>query len=157
MTADKILQPCCLGKITFHFMFNWQAVLTVAIARETGKLFHFEEMMEGLGAEQGPLDGKSPCLLGWGVPGPSSLLSADTWLPPWFCFTCHRQKQSKQCCITSPFLFLSLWNTFYQKMLSPFSRCLKIVIHSNKRGRKTPVSASKGLLLRFIEYVTWGG
>ena len=116
-------QPCCLGKITFRLMFNWQAILTVAIARETGKLPNFEEMIEGLGTEQRLLDGKCPCPFGWGLPVPSSVSPADTQSPSWFCVKCHHhQKQSKQLVMTFYFAFLlfSSWNISVHRMLSPF-------------------------------------
>lgn len=116
-------QPCCLGKITFRLMFNWQAILTVAIARETGKPPDFEEMIEGLGTEQRLLDGKCPCPFGWGLPVPSSVSPADTQSPSWFCVKCHHhQKQSKQLVMTFYFAFLlfSSWNISVHRMLSPF-------------------------------------
>lgn len=151
MTADKIPQPCCLEKITFPFMFNWQAILTVAIAREMGKPPDFEEMIGSLGIEQRLLDGQYPCPLGWGIPVSASVSSAGGWLPSWFCVKYHHQKQTKQswwCAF--PLFFLSLWNSGVQKILSPFYRHQ---INSSKRGRKTLLSVSKGFLVNS----TWLG
>lgn len=150
MTADKIIQPCCLGKIMFRFMLNWQAILTIAIAREIGTPPDFEETIEeGLGREQRLLDVRCPCPLGRGIPDPSSLSSADAWLPSWFCKMPSPKTKDAKLWQPPSLFFLSLWNIFFQKMLSPFSRCLKIVISGNKRGRKIPVSVSKVFLLSF--------
>ena len=114
-------QPCCLGKITFRFMFNWQAILTVAIARETGKPPDFEEMIEGLGTEQRRLDGKCPCPFGWDLPVPSSVSPADIRSPSWFCVKCHHHQKTKQ--TAGDDLFLCFPSFLLLPEISVFIKC----------------------------------